>query len=82
MTIQVSDHALVRFLARAGNYDVEPLRRQLQTAITSAAAAALALEQRRFTVKVDGMIFVVEDGVCVTIVAKSDKPFLLQERRA
>lgn len=80
MTIGVSDHALLRFLSRAGGFDLEPLRKQMQAALTDASAAAQALGQSRYTVKMDGMIFVVENGVCVTMMAKSDKPFLLGQR--
>lgn len=81
MTIGVSDHALLRFLSRAGGFDLETLRKQMQEALTEASAAAHALGQSRYTVKMDGMIFVVENGVCVTMVAKSERPFLLQQER-
>lgn len=79
MTIGVSDHALLRFLSRAGGFDVETLRTQMETALARCSAAAEALSASRYTIKKDGMVFVIVDGVCVTVMDKTDKPYIVRE---
>jgi hypothetical protein len=73
MKVGVSDHALVRFLERAGGFDMEQLRGQMQTALERSGQVAGALGQKYYTVKADGLVFVVIDGVCVTVMRKGER---------
>ncbi len=68
--IAVTDHAMMRFLARAGGLDVETLRAQISSSLQRAATAANALAASRYTIKVDGLIFVIVDGVCVSVIGR------------
>ena len=67
MIVNVSDHALVRFLERAGGLDIEALRERLTISLTRAADAAAALGVIDFTVKADGLDYLVCAGVVVTV---------------
>lgn len=67
MSVHVTDHALVRFLERAGGLDVESLRASLGASLARAGKAAKAIGADEFTVKVDGLLYVIERGVVVTI---------------
>lgn len=65
--LRVSDHALVRFLARAGGFEVEAVRAQLEASLSRAAAAADRLAEADFIIRADGLSYVVSNGVVVTI---------------
>lgn len=65
--IRVSDHALVRFLERTGAAELEPLRQALAASLERAVKAAATLDARRFNIVVDGLRYVVCDGVLVTV---------------
>lgn len=65
--LHVSDHALVRFLERGAGLDVEGLRSSLQAALQRACEAAEAVGGLTFKVEVGDLVFVVVDGVVVTI---------------
>ena len=65
--IQVSDHALVRFLERAGGFRPEPLRAAIAESLARAHHAARRMGQTRFKIVADGLAYVVVDGVVVTI---------------
>ncbi len=69
--LRVSDHALVRWLDRAGGMDVEAVRLALAAGLDRAAEAARALDQAEFKIKAAGLTFVVVDGVVVTITGGS-----------
>jgi hypothetical protein len=64
---RVTDHALVRWLARSGAMDVEPLRAMLAASLERAAAAAGRLDAGDYLILADGLTFVVKDGVVVTV---------------
>jgi hypothetical protein len=66
-SVRVSDHALVLFLARAGGFEVEALRGALEGSLNRAVMAATAIGETEFTVHADGLRYVVNDGVLVTI---------------
>lgn len=72
--IQVSDHALLRFLERAGGIDPEPLRAQLQASLERANAAARSVGMARYSILADGLVYVVVEGVVVTIMADEGGP--------
>lgn len=70
--LQVSDHALLRFLQRGGGMDVEAVRETLAAALARAHAAATEAGGGRYLVVVDGLAFVVRDGVLVTVLEDVD----------
>ncbi len=80
MSIHITDHALVRFLERAGGLDVPALRRQLSDALGRASRCAEQIDAKNFSVKSDGLTFVVMEGNCVTVMDKTT-PTPLREPR-
>ncbi|MGD0640275.1 MAG: hypothetical protein ABSC22_05960 [Roseiarcus sp.] len=81
MILSVSDHALVRFLERAGGLDVEALRARLTASLARAADAAAALGVAEFTVKADGLAYLVSAGVVVTVMPDDASPSRRMIRR-
>lgn len=67
MTVRVTDHALVRFLERAGGLDVEGLRASIAASLERAATAAALLGADEVDVHADGLVYVVRDGTVITI---------------
>ena len=67
--MHVTDHALVRFLERAGGLDVEGLRASLGASLSRATKAAKAIGADEFSVKADGLIYIVDRGVVVTVLS-------------
>lgn len=65
--ISVSDHALLRFLERAGGLDPEPLREVIADSLERAARAARAVGKTRYTILADGLCYIVVNDVVVTI---------------
>lgn len=65
--LRVSDHALVRFLDRAGVTGVEAVRVSLAASLERAALTADALDRTEYTVRADGLTYVVRNGVVVTV---------------
>jgi hypothetical protein len=65
--IRVSDHALVRFLERSGAAEVEPLKQAIAASLDRARRAAGELGRDSFVVVADGLRYIVEDGVLVTV---------------
>ena len=65
--VRLSDHALVRFLARAGGFEVETLRGAIEDSLSRAMTAAGKIDASDFTIRVDGLRYVVSNGVVVTI---------------
>jgi len=60
---KVSDHALVRYLERAKNVDIEALRREI---LTPERESAIRSGARK--IKVDNISFIVRDQVVVTTI--------------
>jgi hypothetical protein len=67
LVLKVSDHALVRFLERAGGFELAPLRGAIQASLNRAVAVADDVGSGSFTVKADGLLYIIENGVVVTI---------------
>lgn len=65
--IRVSDQALVRFLERSGAAELEPLKAAIATSLERARQAAGELGRDSFVVVADGLRYVVQDGVLVTV---------------
>lgn len=64
---QISDHALLRFLERAGGLPVEALRLELSASLTRATRAAASLGLTGYSIAADGLTYIIRDGVCVTV---------------
>jgi hypothetical protein len=71
--LHVTDHAIVRFLERAGGMDVEALRGAIERSLARAHDAARTVSDSDYLVRVDGMTFVVR-GAAVTTVLPDDHP--------
>lgn len=65
---RVSDHALLRFLDRAGGLDVEQLRGRLESSLERAGDAAGTMGARDYLIVADGLSFVVRGGTVTTII--------------
>lgn len=65
--IRVTDHALLRFLARAGGLDIEALRDHLAESLERAHAAAVEIGAKDYTIAADGLRYFIRDGAVVTI---------------
>lgn len=69
--IGISDHALIRFMERIAGFDVESLRLALARGLDRAHKAAAAIGEQDYTIKIDGVIYIVKEGVLVTIIDKA-----------
>jgi hypothetical protein len=67
MIVNVSDHALVRFLERAGGFDVETLRETIGLSLSRAAEAARAIGAAEYAIHADGLTYILNRGVVVTV---------------
>lgn len=65
--LKVTDHALFRFLERAGVVDVEQLRQALSVALDRAWQAAGKLGQSEVLILAGGLVYLIRDGVVVTV---------------
>lgn len=70
--LRVSDHALVRFLERAGNLDVESVRVSLESGLARAAAAARAIGTSDYLIRMNGHTFIVRSETVVTVLLDDD----------
>ncbi|MFZ5749076.1 MAG: hypothetical protein ACOY45_15635 [Pseudomonadota bacterium] len=67
----ISDHALVRFLDRAGAMDIENLRARLAASLARAHAAARSVSDSDYLIKVDGLLYVVRGDRVTTVIEDS-----------
>lgn len=65
--IRVTDHAMVRFLQRSGAADVEQLRATIAAGLERGRLAAERIGLADYVIVADGLKFVVETGVVVTV---------------
>ena len=63
----MTDHALVRWLERTGAMDTEAMRALLAASLERAAKAAAVLDQAKYLILADGMVFVVQDAKVITV---------------
>lgn len=73
--IRVSDRALVRFLERAGGYDVEGLRAGLERSLERAHSAAASIGVRDHLILADGLAYVVRNGTVSTVLPQGSRGF-------
>jgi len=69
---RVSDHALVRFVERAGGLDVEALRACLENSLARAHSAARSVSSADYLIKADGLVYVVRGEIVTTLVEEKD----------
>jgi hypothetical protein len=63
----VTDHALLRFLERAGGLDVEGVRRAIADGLGRAHAAARAIGAESYQIRADGFVWVMAGDKLVTV---------------
>lgn len=74
--LYVSDHAVLRYLERHGGFEIEKLRQQIAARLAPLAATGAA------GIKIDGVVFIIRDGVdarYVTTVLERDRAVLSQQ---
>jgi len=64
---RISDHALVRFLERAGGLDIEALRASLADSLARAHDAANDIGGGDYLISADGLAYVVRSGTVTTV---------------
>ena len=64
---RVTDHALVRFLERAGGLDVKAMRLAIATSLDRAHTAAASIGGGDHQIVIDGLTFVVRGDAVVTV---------------
>lgn len=67
LPIEVSDHALVRWMQRTGLADLEPIREALALSLGRAASAAKVIGTPDYLILADGLVYVVRGGVVTTV---------------
>lgn len=67
MSFGVSDHALLRFLERAGGLDIEELRARLANSLARAHDAAISIGADNYLIKADGLLYVVRGETVATV---------------
>lgn len=73
--LDVTDHAILRFLERAHGLPVEAMRADLSTRLNRAFLAAEKLGELQMHVVVDGLRFVVRDGKVTTVMLNDDPTY-------
>ena len=69
--VRISDHALLRFMDRAGGVGIEQLRDRLTASLGRAFDAAESLGISDYLVKADGHVFVVRKRIVTTVIAET-----------
>lgn len=65
--LHVSDHALVRFLERAGGYKIEPIRTELALSLERASDAARTIREKEYSIRADGLVYVIKNDIVTTV---------------
>lgn len=66
-TVRVTDRALLRFLERSGMLDVEQIRDRVAMSLERSRKAAECIGVANFKIVLDGLCYVVEEGILVTV---------------
>ncbi|MEX2480224.1 MAG: hypothetical protein WD928_05120 [Gammaproteobacteria bacterium] len=72
--LRISDHALVRFLERAGGHDIAAIRDALSASLDRARVAAGAVAETEYAIVADGLSYVVRHGTVVTVLEQTMPP--------
>lgn len=67
ISLHISDHALLRFLERAGGMDVEGVRGCLIQSLARAHAAATQIGGGEYAVVADDLVYLVRGGTLITV---------------
>jgi hypothetical protein len=67
--LRVSDHALLRFLERAGALDVEGLRTAIEQSLQRSLDQAQKIGAADFFIQADGLRYVVRSRTVITVLA-------------
>lgn len=65
--IAVTDHALIRFMQRAGGVEMEVVRAQLAQALNRARNAADSISGGNYKIVADGLVYVIKNDTVVTV---------------
>ena len=65
--LQVTDHALLRWLDRTGAMDVEAMRGLLSQSLDRAHVAGATLGVHQFLILADDLIYIVRGGKLITV---------------
>ncbi len=65
--LTISDHALMRWLERTGALDAAAMKDLLAKTLMRSWAAARAMSQSEFLILCDGLVYVVQNDVVVTV---------------
>lgn len=68
--LQISDHALLRFMDRGGDMNVEGLRESLRASLARAHHAACSIGAVDYLISADGLLYVVRGDVVITVLPK------------
>jgi hypothetical protein len=72
-TLGVSDHALLRFLERAGGLDVAGLRLALEDSLARAHGAARSVAACDYLIRADGLLYVVRGDTVTTVLEDGEE---------
>lgn len=72
MSLGISDHALLRFLERAGGLDIEELRARLGNSLERAHEAARSVSDSDYLIRADGLLYVVREETVTTVIEHKD----------
>lgn len=71
--LRLSDHALIRFLDRAAQLDVERIRSDLVASLERASEAAASIGVTDYLVTQGGITFIVRGGTVTTILVDASE---------
>lgn len=72
--LRITDHALLRWLERAGLIDVEGVRVAIGNALERAFDAGASLESGKFLIVAHGLVYVVRGDAIVTVINDDKQP--------
>lgn len=81
MTIRISDHALLRWLERVHEIDVEAFRQQLLHEVAPAAVVGASIG-KRFTLKRPEANYVIDNDTLITVVVPGQRVYQSREGEA
>ena len=78
----VSDHAVLRFLERVYDVDVEAVREAIRAATAQGVAAGAIVDDGAFSVVIDRVRFVIRNGRVVSTMPRDWRPRLKFKARS